>query len=512
MMRLFITVLIILYGFFCIQAQSGFIQSYDLYEERGMAFHYMLLVEDTLVVCGSLRHPELPKWGLFFAKMDTLGNILEYKVHFDSIGHSYIFVEGAEMIRTSDGGYALVGNNFTDYSPVIFKLDQNGNKEFIKEYPDSTTWTKYHSDIIEIENGYISIGRKQQMDDGLLDAFAMRIDRQGNKIWEINYGEDGLNDGFYGIRKLTENKILLTGTSAVLTYTVNPNEDAWFKAFAIEVDTLGNILWEWESAPVTIGTGSLEGLGRVYPTSDGNWITIGAENVIETVLGEPTLLNRGEIVKRDADFNILWHTPFGKKTNTMNRFIGVVQTPNQGWVAVGTYSNILNMDTGEGYHTGMIAKVNADGDSLWSRIDTIFTPAWGSKPKLSSVVALPSGSIIACGQVDRYNPEPAKSFGWIVKVDKDGCIEPGCQLVGNTEIFPNIGGFGVFPNPVADKITIKGEGKFDVVVYEISGKQYLDAQDVNQETTLDLRSLAKGIYFLQIRKGNQFLTKKIVKN
>ncbi len=55
-----------------LKAQSGFIQAYDL-DERGMAFYNILLVEDTLVVYGTVKNPDFPQWGLYFSKMDTLG-------------------------------------------------------------------------------------------------------------------------------------------------------------------------------------------------------------------------------------------------------------------------------------------------------------------------------------------------------------------------------------------------------------------------------------------------------
>ena len=235
------------------QAQAGFIQSYELYEDKGLTFHQMLLVEDTLVVCGSASNPDAPKWGLFFAKLDTLGNILDYKTHYDSAGYNYVFEEGAKMIKTIDGGYALVGSRFENSIPLIFKLDVEGEIVFIGEYPDESTFTKRHVNIIEIENGYISIGRKQQIDDGLSDGFAMGVDQEGNKLWEFNYGENGLWESFIGINILGVNQILLTGSTGIVGTQVGTYTNLWSKGIAVAIDVFGNFLWEWDSDQVFVG-------------------------------------------------------------------------------------------------------------------------------------------------------------------------------------------------------------------------------------------------------------------
>jgi len=174
--------------------QEGFIRAYSL-GHTGMTFHNMLLVEDTLVIVGEALKEDNTQWGVLFCKMDTSGNILDYKVHYDTLGDSYVFDQGYQIIRTSDKGYAFVGMNFSDgYTPMLFKLDQKGEMVFAKEYPDTTTFTKRHWNLVEFDRGYITTGVKQQADDYKWDAFIMRVDEEGDKVWEISYGENGVYD------------------------------------------------------------------------------------------------------------------------------------------------------------------------------------------------------------------------------------------------------------------------------------------------------------------------------
>ena len=509
-MRSTLTLIFLLYIIFQIQAQNGFMQAYDL-ESQGSSFHHILLKEDTLILAGETSNFTGSQWGVSFTKMDTLGNILDNKVYFDSTGYTYTFKEGTNMISTSDGGYAMIGGNFNNGSLMFFKFDVNGNKEFFQEYPDTTTFLDSPMDIIEIDGGYIYVARKQQMIDYKHDAYIMHIDYEGNVVWEIDYGELDVYDIFRGITKITDNEYLITGNQSTATTATNPDPDVWLKPIAIRIDTLGNILSEWVGEISTVGTGR-KGLGKIYPTSDGGWIEIAANETIEFFFGQETLLKKPGVQKRDAELNILWETYFGDHTNTLsgNRPIHIAQTPDEAWVTVGLYSNPVPEVDYDGYFSSFMFKVNEQGDSLWSRRDTIFSPSYGAKPILESVLVLPSGSIIACGKVDRQVPTPVKSIGWLMKVDKHGCIEAGCNPISSLNMTPLIESFDIFPNPTEGQLNIEGTGNYDVLVYGLDGRVYLRSKDLYDKSRLDLDDLESGIYFLKIRQENKFLTKKIV--
>jgi hypothetical protein len=62
----------------------------------------------------------------------------------------------------------------------------------------------------------------------------------------------------------------------------------------------------------------------------------------------------------------------------------------------------------------------------------------------------------------------------------------------------------VSPNPATDHISFTNEdGKFvSATIVNLTGKSVADSKLVKNSNTLDVRSLAKGIYFLQLRKVN----------
>ena len=225
-MRIFIIIFIFLSTASVVKSQDGYLQSYD-FLGRGLGFDNLLLKEDTLIVYGNVQNPESAQWGLYFAKLDTMGNILSEQTHYDSLGDTYLFDNGYKMINTSDDGFAIVGQLFLRNHPILVKLDQNGQLEFVREYPDDTVLNIRHWNVVETISGYISTGVKQQLTDGYWDAFIMGTDKAGNKLWETSYGMFGVWDQFPGIVEIAQDDFLLTGSTCISSSQVENKEDMW---------------------------------------------------------------------------------------------------------------------------------------------------------------------------------------------------------------------------------------------------------------------------------------------
>lgn len=496
-----------------LSGQEGFIRAYDL-GYGGVTFHNMLLKDDTLIVIGEVANDTLQQWGVLFMKMDTLGNILQYKTHFDQFGDFYTFEQNYDFIPTYDGGYAAVGQLFARKSPILIKLDVNGELEFVREYPDSTVLSIRHWGVVALQHGYLTLGAKQQAIDGKSNAFIMRTNEQGHKIWEIDYGDYGVHDEFKGITKINENEFLITGATSNGSDAVSSLYDLWGISRAIKVDSSGNIIWE-QQGELIYADGSKSSPQKIYSSTDGNWVHTGAHI---TVFNDTRNGFQGEIVKRDTNFNVIWSTRFGEPTSSLNSLTALTSTPDGGWVAAGNYLVALAYHPQygyptEGYRPAWLVKVSSNGDSLWMRLDTIYYHEdVEASHHFSGVVALPSGSIIACGHLNRYSPAPSKSFGCLIKVDKHGCMEPGCNPTTNTEnLSPLIFDFDVFPNPVRDNIHIAIPGKFDVHVYDAHGLLLMAKAQAHESLELGMAHLPNGIYFVQVSQGHAKVVKRIIK-
>ncbi len=86
-----------------------------------------------------------------------------------------------------------------------------------------------------------------------------------------------------------------------------------------------------------------------------------------------------------------------------------------------------------------------------------------------------------------------------------------CPL-GINQITFNANEVNVFPNPFNDKVTIVSDGeKHTVYAYNTLGSLVFETVFETEKTEIDLSSLPKGIYYLQIKSANNSVTKKITK-
>lgn len=73
--------------------------------------------------------------------------------------------------------------------------------------------------------------------------------------------------------------------------------------------------------------------------------------------------------------------------------------------------------------------------------------------------------------------------------------------------------FDIYPNPVDSFVTVEGtvEDEIRISIYDIRGR-LIQSQTATESVDIDLSFLEKGMYFLQIKKGSESNTKKIIKN
>ncbi|WGK65420.1 T9SS type A sorting domain-containing protein [Croceiramulus getboli] len=84
------------------------------------------------------------------------------------------------------------------------------------------------------------------------------------------------------------------------------------------------------------------------------------------------------------------------------------------------------------------------------------------------------------------------------------------------EVLPETITLLAYPNPVTDQLTIQLDRAqaFDAHLFNVVGKQVLQADFTQQEQQLDMSSLTNGVYLLQLRFRESGLLKtfKIIKN
>ncbi len=489
---------------FVILGQSGFSKTYDF--DSGASFHNIITKEDTLIIVGTTKDLTTNQWGALFVKMDTLGNILDYKLHLDTMAGQYVFNIGYSFITTSDGGYLMTGALFNRDSYFLLKMDINGDLLYFKEYPHpDNIWTSQPKKLIEVNEGYLIIGDKQ-LSNGMSSIFVKKVNLEGNIIWEEFYGETNNSHSLGSVWMEHENSFVI-GCSRGAGPPPVPSPVNCAQNWIFAIDSLGDVQWEWVGEPCE--GDAVIGLQR---TDEGGWI-YGTRQFQAFDLS-----NWGtapKIVKRDNDFNLIWERKVAESYWYDNRIVDLKRSPSGDWIGVGSWVlpepyNPTMLDDFF-YLPGCLNKVSDQGDSLWIRCDTITTLDNPTEfHRLASSIILPSGSVIAVG---RFKEEilggPDKSWAWVIKTDKDGCIEELCTMTSTQNLeMQFLKNIQLFPNPVIDQLTIEIDQAEPIIVthleiFDTHGKliQTSTGNAFDQTTNhweLDTSDLLPGVFILLI--------------
>lgn len=485
-----------------ISAQIGFNKTYGFEPDLiSASFMNVLLDNDTIVLFGNGFKSTPPyHQGLLFVKMDTFGNVLLQKFYSDPDMDDYIAAPNYEIIKTADGGYLLTQNTYVGREGVLIKLSHEGEMEFCKKYPPALT-SSYRK-VLELEDGYLMSGYLQ-MQDYNVDIFVMKTDKQGNTIWQKTYGEANTRDIMGSLVKVNDN-LFAVGSSQSSNNLPIPS--SWGRSRIITIDSSGNVVDDWfgEKNKET----GIVGLNKL----PDDWLYASATY---EVMSPADWGSYCKIVRRDSNYNLVWEKIVSTTAHYVNIMVDIKPTPDGNWVAAGRWVTpplLPPSPPGGQYLPAFTYKFTTEGDSLWSRQETIFwetdsSTLCASPAYTGGVGTLSSGSIVVVGYTDRLCVLPERSFGWVVKMSKDGCMDTLCVTTG-LEILPFIkDDIIVYPNPTNGPVTIDNCQGCSVKVFDVSGRLIQQ----NAENFINLSHLSNGIYILEIKSDKTTYFKKVLK-
>ncbi len=143
------------------------------------------------------------------------------------------------MTSTTDGGYLLVGNtrSFGDeFSTDLYVVKVNSNGDFNWQKTYGGIGGESVNEIIQTSDGnYVMAGTTSSMGAGSFDVYIIKIDGNGNLLWEKTFGGSGEDEG----NDITE---LENGTFAISGYTVSYGAGGK-DILLLNIDASGNALW-----------------------------------------------------------------------------------------------------------------------------------------------------------------------------------------------------------------------------------------------------------------------------
>lgn len=265
--------------------QSGHVEWHNNYgNDEDQEAHYIHLLNDnSYIICGQSVEQNTGFNELLLMKVDLDGTEVWSKTYGgngDDFGYS--------IIEENDGSILVTGmtKSFGDLNgdAWLLKIDINGNEVWNKTYGGSGIDLSRH--FISTSDGYIMIGNTTSYGSGNNDIFLIKVDLEGNQQWSNTFGGIGTDIG---------RKIINCNNNgfALIGYTDSYGEGNSFNNWLIKIDELGNLIWDKTFG----GDGNDRALSGIK-TSDNGFILSGFSDSNSSDL--PNVF----IVKTDENGNI----------------------------------------------------------------------------------------------------------------------------------------------------------------------------------------------------------------
>ena len=226
---------------------------------------------------------------------------------------------GAAVQQTTDGGYILTGSTGSygaggyNYDAWLIKTDSNGNKVW------DMTFGEAKGDIASsvqqtTDGGYILTGSTGSYGAGEADVWLIKTDSNGNKVWDMTFG-GAEDDGTYSVQQTIDGGYILTGSTR--SYGAGEN-DVWL----IKTDSNGNEVWD-----ITFGGAEDDSAWSLQQTTDGGYILAG--RTVSYGAGAEDIW----VIKNDSNGNKVWDMTFGGAQDDGAR--SVQQTTDGGYIVTG---------------------------------------------------------------------------------------------------------------------------------------------------------------------------------
>jgi len=262
---------------------------------------------------------------------DSVGNIIIIKTNsscdtqwtFQFAGPQHKLQGGNDVMQTKDGGYMITGHTegfgAGECDAYCMKLDRNGNKLWFKTY--GGVLDDVSQSIVELADGsFVFAGKTANYGAARFNIYIVKVSAEGDSIWQKTYGGSGLNYSFGIAQARHGGGFLVVGST---TSFGAGGEDG----YVLRLDDNGNTLWTR-----TYGGPGNDRLYDVRWTLDGGYILAGGRAANAT----STKAN-GWFIKFDSMCNFQWQKLYGGIG--YEAFLSINQLPNGNFIASGISEN-----------------------------------------------------------------------------------------------------------------------------------------------------------------------------
>jgi uncharacterized delta-60 repeat protein len=313
-----------------------------------------------------------------------------------TFGASEVICYGASVANTLDGGFIITGSAEHDpfYSGntdvLLIKTDAEGNKVWDKTFGGSED-DSGASVIVTPDNCYLIIGNTMSFGVGKGDIWLIKVDENGNEVWNKTFGGPSFDSGA-SIIVTPDSSLLVVGSTE--SYGAG-GEDVWL----IKTDVNGNKVWDKTFGGLEDDSGA-----SVIAASEDSFIIAGqTESDIFNNVSHPIGI---WLINVDTAGNLQWQNTFGGSNDYGAK--AVAMTPEGGCIVLGNIDSHFNSDY-SAWIEGDIILIETDSKGIKICEKTF----GGSNGTIgNSIVVIPDGSYIVAGSTYYYVGTDALLFNF----------------------------------------------------------------------------------------------------
>jgi RHS repeat-associated protein len=319
----------------------------------------------------------------YLIRTDSKGNVLWSK-HYGSFGNDYF----AKIRTTSDGGYIAIGT-IAAYAvardAMIVKLTAQGDVTWSRRVGVNTPWGETGADILQTSDGGYAYVARYNLADGVADFLVGSLKPNGTFNWLRRFGQGSGDEGY----SLLENKdTLVIGGCSWLSRTAQ--FDGWVMKVNKKTRQRLNVYWYDIGQPTATVTNFSGFLHKVDGGYVANYSAGDAGGMMQSIL---TIAENGQVrsvkrLSRPVNKPVYQWMPFNIGSDgSMMAAQNVLLSPNKYtvvWEKIGKdgllrWSDMVKLDSSL-YFTKVLE--NADGGfvgagSYGRGASLVFTPPFG---------------------------------------------------------------------------------------------------------------------------------------
>lgn len=243
-------------------------------------------------------------------------------------------VESESVIETSEGDFLVTGRIMREdgnWDVCLMRIDSLGNPIWEKAY--GGTGDDTGKSVVEVDGGKYVVAGQVTLPDGTTDICLLCVDQNGEISWEENYGGPDADEAGR-IQHTFDGNLLVAGSTQIREETkdslTRSGDGPHWDVYLLKVDTDGNLIWERTWGERSDETGPFNEKARsVTEVADGGFIMTGTTDHTETILAgteEDSLL----LLRVDENGAAVWQKSFSGGPFVIRRGIDVLEAQEGG--------------------------------------------------------------------------------------------------------------------------------------------------------------------------------------